>query len=381
MQSTALKVAVCATFLSLLSTLPAQGDFLYTVTNSDGLIRVFDLQTQTTTSSVQVTSNGRNASQFNGMALDPTTGVLYVIVRFPGASSRQLASVDPTTGVAVVIGAMGDNFAGIAFRDDGSLFGVTGDGANFPEGLFAIDKTTAAAALVIALGNGDDGETIAFADDALLYHASGLGVPNSSEIFETIDTFGTNTITNVPLSGYDYDELTALTSYTGDALIGVDLDDDIMVITTAGHVSRIGTVDHFTVKGVVYVPSPSTQGYFRQYGTGCPATSGEIPFLYGSGTPAAGQTVSVHLLLAPPSSFGLLAYGLGAGSVPLPSVACQAQINPVLLTTGFFAGTNGDANWTISIPPWFAPIDLFIQTGHIDGTNFIVGNPLQMHTQ
>ncbi|MCR9246883.1 MAG: hypothetical protein NXI31_17760 [bacterium] len=359
----------------------AQGDFLYTVTNSDDQLRTVDLATGGTTSSVTMSTGTSSPTQCNGLTRDPTTGVLYLAARFPSSNARQLATVDPTSGACVIIGQLSERFAGLACRIDGTLYGVTGDGANTPETLYTIDKATAASTLVTALGNGNDGETIAFADDLLLYHASGLGAPNVDEVFETIDTFGTNTLTNVPLAGFDYDELTALTSFTGGNLLGVDLDDELVTIATAGHVTRLATLDHGTVKGMVWIPSTNTQAFFRQYGTGCATTAGAIPLLYGSGTPQAGMAVRMHLLNAPTTSFGVLAFGSSTGTLPLPSPTCQAQINPVFVTGGFFTGAAGEANFGLSLPSPFAPIDIYIQVGVIDGSNFVVSNPLQMHTQ
>lgn len=370
-----------ATIAALLATLPAQGDLLYTINNGDGNLRAFDLQTALTVATLPITAPIGAATACNGMTRDPTTGLVYALVRFPGSNARQLCTIDVTTGAASVIGVMGDSFSGLACRVDGQLFGVTGDGANFPEALFAIDKTTSAATLVTVLGNGNDGESIAFADNTMLYHASGYNVPIANEVFETVDTFGSNAINPVPMSGYDFDELTGLGSYTGDILLGADLNDDLVAITTAGHVTLVATLDHGTVRGLVWVPSPNTQGFLRPYGTGCAATSGEIPMLFGSGTAVAGQTVGIHLRFAPATSFGIFALGFGNAATPVPSPICQVQVSGVIGSTGFFTGAAGDALFSIAIPPGFLPIDLYLQSGVIDGASFVVSNPMQMHTQ
>ncbi|MCA8949457.1 MAG: hypothetical protein KDE27_08130 [Planctomycetes bacterium] len=368
--------------LPLLATLlPAQGDFLYTVSSVDGDLRVFDLQLGLTVSSVPITSTAGAATQCNGLTRDPTTGALYVLARFPGSSARQLATLDPTTGTAVILGVPGDNFAGLACRIDGTLYGVTGDGAATPETLYTIDKTTGAKTFAMAFGNGNDGETIAFADNTLLFHASGLGIPNVDEVLETVDTFGAGAIVNVPLAGFDYDELLALTSYAGDALVGVDLFDEIVQITTAGQVASLGVLDHTAVKGLVWMLSPPTQGYFRAYGNGCAASGGTIPMLFGSGTPVAGSTVNVYVRLAPASSFLLLAMGGGTGTIPLPSPTCQVQINPVFGNAGVLTTPIGTADFNIGLPTPFPPVDLYFQAGVLDGSSFVVSNPLQMHTR
>jgi hypothetical protein len=364
--------------LSLLPLLPAQGDFLYTVSSQDGFLRTVNLATLSTTASVQITSSsGGLATQCNGLTLDPLSRQVVALVRF-GMGPRNLCTLDPATGVATIIGAMSDQFAGIAFRIDGQLYGVTGDGANTPESLYTISTTNAQATLVRSLGSGSDGETICFAPDLSLYHASGLGVPNVDEAFERFDTF-TNTLTNVPLSGYDFDELLSLTSYTGDNLIGVDLYDDVVAITTSGHVTYLGLLDHSYVKGILFAPTPGTQPFFRPYGDGCATAAGSIPILFGTGTPTGGQTVGLHLRSAPSGSFGLLAGGFGNGVVPLPSAACPVQIVPVLFTFGFSAGTAGEFNHSLTLPATIQPLDAYFQVGALDGTGFVVSNPLLMH--
>jgi len=373
-------VSFAAAAALLVPALRAQGDLLYSVNSVDGLLRTVSLLTATTTSSVQIVrSTGGNATVCNGMSRDPISGQVYALVRFTG-NVRDLCTLDLQTGVATVVGTMSDAFAGIAFRIDGTLFGVTGDGAAVPETLFTIDTTTAAATQVMALGAGSDGETIGFAADLSLYHASGLGSPNVDEVFERIDTF-TNTLTNVPLTGYDYDELLALTSYTGGNMIGADFNDELVVFTTAGHATFLGALDHSFVKGLVFVPSPNTQPFFRAYGDGCPLAAGAIPILFGSGTPSAGQTVGVHLRHAPGVTFGLLAVGFGNGTLPVPSPSCQVQINPVVVASGFVTSGLGEFDFLLALPPGFLPIDLFFQAGVIDGAAFAVSNPLQMHMQ
>jgi hypothetical protein len=380
MHSSQLRLLAAVAALSSFPSLPAQGDLLYSVTSVDGLLRTVNVATATTTAGVLiVSSTGGSAIQCNGMARDPISGQIYALVRF-GMGPRNLCTLAPATGVATIIGPMSDQFAGIAFRADGALFGVTGDGANTPETLFSINPANAQATPVMTLGNGNDGETICFAPDGFLYHASGLGVPNVDEFFERIDSFA-NTVTGLPLSGYDYDELLSLTSYTGASLIGADLNDDLLAFTTAGHVSYLGTLDHSFVKGLVWVPSPASQAFFRPYGDGCTTAAGAIPILIGSGTPSGGQTVGVHLRSAPGVSFGLLAGGFGTGVVPVPSAACPVQVVPVFFTFGLFTGGSGEFDLSIALPAVFAPIDVYFQTGVLDGTGFVVSNPLQMHAR
>ncbi|MET4577969.1 hypothetical protein [Ottowia thiooxydans] len=123
-----------------------------------------------------ITVAGRSIIGANGLAMDPTSHTAYAIVRASGVSGRLLITLDLTTGAGTEIGNLGDNFSSIAFRSDGQLFGVTGDGATVPETLYSIDKTTASKTLAIALGNGADGEVIAFnPESGDFHHFSGNG--------------------------------------------------------------------------------------------------------------------------------------------------------------------------------------------------------------
>jgi hypothetical protein len=113
----------------------------------------------------QMTIAGDSIQQAQGLAVDPTTGTLYGIVRLTSGATnrdRHLVTINPTTFVATDRGEISeDGMADIAFAANGTLYGVTGDGGTNSETLWTINKTTAAATLVLALGNGDDGEAIA----------------------------------------------------------------------------------------------------------------------------------------------------------------------------------------------------------------------------
>ena len=165
------------------------------------------------------------------------------------------------------LGNTSDKFAGIAFADDGTLYGVSGDGGIIPESLYTLSTVDASASFPTFLGNGSGGETLAFnPDDGLLYQASGIGQPNQTnngEIFETIDLClppAACNVTNVILSGFDYEELTALVYSDGD-FFAADLGDasvddpGFLHITTGGVVTFVGNMDHVS-KGLVKLPEP-----------------------------------------------------------------------------------------------------------------------------
>jgi hypothetical protein len=185
------------------------------------------------------------------------------MLKLEGTSFRHLVTLDEWTGVATSVGDTGNRFAGIAFASDGTLYAVTGDGGGVPESLFTLSTVDGSPSLVRELGAGSDGETLAFnPDDGLLYHASGIGTPNNpnGEKFETVDP-DTLIVTNVPLSGFDYEELTALTFFDGGFFAG-DLgnaafdDPGFFRITTGGAVTFLGDMDHVS-KGLVLALEPT----------------------------------------------------------------------------------------------------------------------------
>ena len=107
---------------------------------------------------------GDSIKSATGLATDPTTGTIYGVVFLASntGKNRTLVTINPSTLVVTKVATLGqDGIADIAFMLDGTLVGVTGDGATNPENLYSINKTTAACTFIIALGNGVDGESIA----------------------------------------------------------------------------------------------------------------------------------------------------------------------------------------------------------------------------
>ena len=253
-------------------------------------------------SSVSITLAGAVVIGATGLARNPApdpaaTEDLYALLKVEGNSFRLLVTLDEFTGIATVVGnGLGETpkkFAGIAFASDGTLYAVTGDGGATPEELFILDTGDASSISVIQLGAGSDGETLAFnPDDGLLYHASGIGAPNDpdgdGEIFETVDP-DTLVVTNVTLSGFDYEELTALTFLDGGFFAG-DLGDaafdtpGFFRITTAGVVTFLGNMDHVS-KGLVHAePTPTPTATPTEFPTPTPT---QTPTVTPKATPAA----------------------------------------------------------------------------------------------
>ena len=141
---------------------------------------------------------GFTITGMTGLAVDPTTGITYVLMKISGNPFRSLGIIDLNTGVCTLIVDLGAKFSTISFRDDGQLFAVTGNGAIPSETLFMIDKVTADTNLIMPLGSGADGEIICHnPNDGHFYHWSGNGTVVMEKILDTIPY----TITNIPVIG------------------------------------------------------------------------------------------------------------------------------------------------------------------------------------
>lgn len=221
---------------------------LYSVSPRDDQLRVVStVNGAETTSVTTVTLVAEVIEGINAIAADPTDNdKLYALLKLQGQSGRELVTIDPSTGVATDIGDTGDRFAGLAFTSAGVLYAVTGDGAGVPETLYTLDTSTAVPTAVLTLGNGNDGETLAFdPDNGLLYHASGEGIPNVNEIFESIDP-NLLTVTSITLAGQDYAEATALTYEGNRNFLLADLGRRLFHINTDGFSEYVGVLDHDT---------------------------------------------------------------------------------------------------------------------------------------
>ncbi len=226
------------------STQTTSGATIYTVSPDDNKLRTIDGFDQSTTSAVDITLSGETVNQVLGLAKHPTTGELYAVAKVASSSTQfELVTIDPSTGSATSIGNTGDKFAGLTFDDSGKLYGVTGDGAAVPASLYQIDIADGSTTLVATLGNGDDGESIAFnTDDGMIYHISGNAIP----IFEKIDPANEFAITDI---GLDQDPNGSLAlAYVSGFFLGAGLT-QVYSVNQQGSLTFLGTPDH-KVKGI-----------------------------------------------------------------------------------------------------------------------------------
>ncbi|MBN1476523.1 DUF11 domain-containing protein [Candidatus Sumerlaeota bacterium] len=247
---------------------------LHSVSVSDELIRQIDPATGATIANVAMIVPGETVLAGTGLATHPLTGEMWALLTLDGQFGSELVTVEPGTGVVNRIGDTGDIFAGLAFGSDSTLYGVTDDTAAFPEVLFTLDQTTAAAIPILVFGVGNDGETIASSPlSGMIYHASGRGVPNSDERLQEFDP-SVPSIASIPLLGDDYDEMLAMTHRGGNLLLGADRGPQLINLTTDGRVTLLAPLDHLA-KGLAFTslsPPPVPPSACPAAGTLCGIT-------------------------------------------------------------------------------------------------------------
>lgn len=253
------RYASLLTLFLLFTTAYAQsGTVMYAIGPQTDSLWSIDTSTYTSTGSLGLTAQGFTVDGCNGLATHPCGGDIYVIYKVPNLPNRRLGILNPATAFITDVGDTGDRFAGIAFSADGTLYGVTGDGGNVPETLFEIDICDASTTLVLTLGNGDDGESIAFnSDDGFMYHTSGIG---SSSILERIN-LTTLQVTNIPLSGAALDEVFGLSYIGNNTLLAANIDGDFIEVTTAGFGTNVGSVPD-DLKGMAFPITPTVDANF-----------------------------------------------------------------------------------------------------------------------
>ncbi len=137
-------------------------------------------------------------SGVTAMSKDPTTGLVYVVMKVSAIAGRVLGTIDLDTGEATSIANLGDNFSSITFHTNGQMFGMTGNGATTPETLWSIDKSDGTKTNLATLSNGADGDVICYnPDDDNIYHWSG----NGTVVFEKVPSAGPYVPTNIPITG------------------------------------------------------------------------------------------------------------------------------------------------------------------------------------
>ena len=302
---------------------------LFSVSSRDDQLRVVNTTDGTTISNITITLAGQIVSKGNGLATDPTTGTLWAILD-TDVGTRRLVTLDPATGVATDIGDLGMNFAGLAFDTNGTLYGVTGDGADLSSALFTIDKTNASPTYVIGFRRGDGGEALALnSNDGLLYHASGdTGdfdpATNTGVIFESFNPAAVPTADipiTIPLTD---EEAQAFVFWQQQGFFLWKQDHGssapFFQVTTDGTPTLIGDLDH-QAKGLAF----AGPGAFMcsEFGMTASPSSATV----GKGTPAT-FTITVNPAMGPVFNRSV---SLACGSLP---TGASCSFSPDTVTPG-----------------------------------------------
>jgi len=209
-------ISVLASILIIGMTGGAMGDLgdLYGVDRDSNLLRVIDRTDASTISSVPITLEGKTVNGGQGAAIDPTTGTLWAIVKTCSNDddkcisnvadggckfcSRELVTIIPASGDATSIGVLGDKYAGLEFKSDGTLLGLTGDGAKDSTRINELSKTDASVVSFVCdlntsdISGADDGESFVNANGVFIHFSGHLPQPTTSfpvsnYIIEVID--------------------------------------------------------------------------------------------------------------------------------------------------------------------------------------------------
>ena len=112
-----------------------------------------NLPAGTVLNAAQVTLPGFTVFNSLAMAARPSDGELFAVVQTgAGSTTRRLVTVNPTTGVATDIGPLTQAISSLAFRANGTLYAVSGEGGPSPETLFTVNTSNAAFGLRLCAG-------------------------------------------------------------------------------------------------------------------------------------------------------------------------------------------------------------------------------------
>lgn len=131
-------------------------------------------------------TNPRDTGLFavGGIAIQPSTGLLFGLTTFVSNQPNSLVQIDPSTGGVTLIGSTGLSQiveGDLAFNPvDGLLYGVQQPGgAGIQRNLFRIDPVTGAATVVGSTGSTGDLSALAFNSSGVLFALDTSGITNS----------------------------------------------------------------------------------------------------------------------------------------------------------------------------------------------------------
>ena len=317
---------------------------MYTVSPYADSLWTVDTTTWTTNlPGIAITLPGSTVTGFNGLSVQPGTGVFYIIAKVSGVTGRMLCTLDIVTGVLTPVGNTGENIANMDFVNQTTLVGLSGDGGNSGETFYFIDITTAALTAIGSSTAGSDGESMAYCpDDGFVYRWSGR---NTNNVMERWD-YTAGTFTNIPISGFDFDEIFGST-YIGDGkFLLANLDQEYLTIDTTGFCVDLGfsTANNWW-KGMVF---ESRSVYFVGGDSICPLGDSTMAVAYSglnptafqwnlNGSPIAGATNDTIWV----SQFGNYTCDITDSECTVPCPTGPITLNAFLVDTAFVSPLAG----------------------------------------
>jgi hypothetical protein len=226
-------------------------DVLYAVERSTPTLYVLD---DSDGSLLSVGQMDAGVSGAEGLATDPMSCRMYGIVTLSG-DGPSLAAIDGRTADVTIIGGLAEPLVDLAFRSDGTLYGIAGSSAAEPGRIFIVDRASATlSATDIVLGDGV-GQSIAFQPVVgLLYHVlspAGGGRGEGTSQLVTIDVdSGIITMVNLAMGAFGINALSfhplgdPFLAYASGGLLEVDAD--------TGEVAIVGA-NETVVTGMAYL--------------------------------------------------------------------------------------------------------------------------------
>lgn len=328
---------------------------------ADSLWTVSDTSTMAVTDSVQMTLPGYTITGSNGLTINQCSGAAYVSIKISGITGRMIASIDLTTGVTDTIVLVPDNIANIDLINDSIIAIVFGDGAVASEALgFVNVNDSTYTALGPSSGSGSDGESMAYCpDNNRLYRWSGRDTDNTMDYYDVALPVGVD----VPITGYDFDEIFGSTYIGGGKFLLTNLDQEFLLADTSGLITLLPQTTNAIgyAKGLAF-GGPSISFVAAGTDTICPfgdstliTSSGALGYQwYMDGSLIAGATSQTYAAMTP-----------GTFTCEITSGPCVAFASESLVVSTFAVDPAG------STPPSpsFCAGDSVLLTGNT-GTGF-----------
>jgi hypothetical protein len=120
---------VVPVLLALVGAGAAGAEALLSISPRDDVLRTIDSRDGSTLdASVTLALGGRTVLGGKGLAKNPQSGALYALLRLDGFQFPEPVTLDEWSGLATSVGNTSDDFAGISFAANGTLYAVSGDG-------------------------------------------------------------------------------------------------------------------------------------------------------------------------------------------------------------------------------------------------------------